>query len=77
VPELSAQLAQLGFDPATVESVITWGIYLTVASVIAAIPTGMIARRRRRSVAGWVILALCLPVVPLLIVWALPAKKEA
>ena len=74
--ELSAQLAQLGFDPASVESIIRWATYLTIASVIAAVPTGLIARRKNRSVAGWVIFELCIPVFPLLLVWVLPARKK-
>jgi hypothetical protein len=76
VGQLSAQLAQLGYDPAAIESMVNWAVYLTIASVIAAVPTGMVARRRKRSVAGWVIFELCVPVVPLLILWALPAKEE-
>jgi hypothetical protein len=74
-PGLSAQLAQLGIDPATVETLIRVSIYLTIASVIAAIPTGVIARRKARSVSGWVIFALCVPLLPLLIVWLLPSRK--
>ena len=74
--QLTALLAQLGYDPATVETMISWAIYLTIASVVAAIPTGMIAKRKGRSVAGWVIFELCIPVVPLLIVWSLPTKRK-
>ena len=74
--ELSAQLAQLGYDPAAIESVIRWSVYLTVASVVAAFPTGMVARSKNRSVARWVIFELCIPVVPLFIVWSLPALKK-
>ena len=74
-PQLSGLLSQLGYDPATVESLLKWSIYLTIASVIAAIPTGVIARRKGRSVGGWVILALCIPLLPLAIVWLLPSRK--
>lgn len=74
--QLSAQLAQLGYDPAAVESMMAWLVYLTIASIVAAVPTGIVARRKNRSVAGWVIFELCIPVVPLLIVWALPAKER-
>ena len=74
-PELTAQLTQFGIDAATAEALIASGVYLTIASVIAAIPTAMIAKRKRRSVAGWVLLALCIPVVPLLLVWLLPERK--
>jgi hypothetical protein len=73
--DLSAQFAQLGIDPATVELLIKVGVYLTIASIVAAIPTGLIARRKCRSVAGWVLFALCIPVLPLLLVWLLPGRK--
>ena len=75
-PQISALLAELGYDPKIVEKMFTVAIYLTVISVIAAIPTGVIARRKGRSVAWWVILELCVPVVPLIVVWLLPANKE-
>ena len=75
-PQLSALLVNLGYDPNTVESLITIGIYLTVVSIVAAIPTGIIARRKGRSAVEWVIFALCIPVLPLLIVWLLPRKKS-
>jgi hypothetical protein len=74
-PQTSALLGELGVDPATVEAVITGSIYLTIASVIAAVPTAVIAKRRGRSVTGWVIFALCVPLLPLAIVWLLPAAK--
>jgi hypothetical protein len=74
-PQLSDLLRELGYDPATVEAIARVGLYLTIASVIAAIPTGMIAKRRGRSVAGWVVFALCVPLLPLLLVWLLPARK--
>ena len=74
-PQLSALLKEVGFDPAIIESLIRWSIYLTIASVLTAIPTGLIAKRRGRSVAGWVLFALCLPVLPMLLVWLLPGRK--
>jgi len=74
-PEINAQLSQLGIDPATAESMIEASVYLTIVSVVAAIPTGVIARRKARSVAGWVVFALCIPVLPLLLVWLLPRRK--
>jgi hypothetical protein len=74
-PQLAELLRQLGYDPATVESMLKWAIYLTIASVVAAIPTGVIARRMGRSVSGWVIFALCVPLLPLAIVWLLPSRK--
>ena len=74
--QLSALLAQLGYDPAVIEAIISGAIYLTIVTVVAAIPTGMIARRKGRSVTGWVIFALSVPLLPLLIVWLLSSKKS-
>ena len=74
--DLSALLGQLGYDPQTVETILEWLVYLTIASLVAAVPTGIVARRQNRSVAGWVIFELCVPVVPLFIVLGLPAKKK-
>ena len=74
-PQLTALLAQFGADSATMQALIRWTVYLTIASVVAAIPTGLIAKRRGRSVSGWVIFALLVPVLPLVIVWLLPAKR--
>ena len=74
-PQLSALLEQFGYTPATVESLMAGAVYLTIASVVAAIPTGLIAKRKGRSVGGWVIFALCIPILPLVLVWLLPARK--
>ena len=74
-PQLAGLLRDLGYDPATVESLIRWSVYLTVAAALAAIPTGVVAKRRGRSVPGWVLFALCVPFLPLLIVWLLPRRK--
>ena len=75
-PQISAMLAQLGYDPATIQAMVTWAVYLTIVSVVAAIPTGVIARRKGRSVAGWVVFALCVPLLPLLLVWQLSTKQK-
>jgi hypothetical protein len=72
--QTSALLSEFGFNPATFESLMKIGIWLTIASLVAAIPTGMIAKRKGRSVTGWVVLELCIPLVPLLVVWLLPAR---
>jgi hypothetical protein len=74
-PQLAALLGQFGVDPAAVKALVEWSVYLTIAAVIAAIPTGVVAKRKRRSVSGWVIFALCVPVLPLLLVWLLPGRK--
>ena len=76
-PQTSALLGDLGVDPATVEAIITGSIYLTIISVVAAVPTAMIAKRKGRSVTGWVIFALCVPLLPLAIVWLLPDSKDS
>ena len=75
-PQTAAPLKEFGYDPATIEAIITGSIYLTIVSVIAAVPTGMIARRKRRSVSGWVIFSLCVPLLPLIVVWLLPGRKD-
>jgi len=74
--QLSELLSQLGYDPATVKSLMDWAIGVTILTIVAAVPTGLIAKRKGRSVTRWVLLELCIPVVPLLVVWLLPAKKK-
>ena len=74
-PQISALLVQLGYDPETIKALISWTVYLTIVTVVAAIPTGMVAKRKGRSVTGWVVFALCVPLLPLLIVWLLSSKK--
>ena len=73
--QLSQLLSQLGYDPATIKSLMDWAIWLTVLTVVAAVPTALIARRKGRSVSGWVIFALCVPLLPWVIVWLLPSRK--
>ncbi len=74
-PQTTELVRQLGFDPSAIEALLSWAIYLTALTVLAAIPTGIIAKRKGRSIGGWVVFALSLPVVPLLIIWLLPSKK--
>lgn len=71
-----AQLNQLGISAETIESALSGLIVLTVLSVVAAIPTAILAKRKGRSVAGWLILALTIPVVPLLLIWLLPKLPD-
>lgn len=73
-PNTAALLSQLGVPPASVEAALAGVLWLTVAAIAAAIPTAVIARRKNRSVAGWLILALSIPVLPLLLVWLLPQR---
>lgn len=71
-----ALLNQLGISTGTIESALSGLIVLTVLSVVAAIPTAILAKRKGRSVAGWLILALTIPVVPLLLIWFLPKLPD-
>jgi len=73
--QTSALLVQLGYDPVAIEAVISDVVYLTIVAVVAAVPTGLIAKRKGRSVSGWVILALSVPLLPLLIVWLVSSSK--
>jgi RsiW-degrading membrane proteinase PrsW (M82 family) len=75
-PQTIAQLNQLGFDAGTLEPLMSGAIYLTVVTVIAAIPTAMIARRKGRSRTFWLLFALSIPVLPLLMVWLLPDLRR-
>jgi hypothetical protein len=73
-PTTQALLVQFGIDPAQIETLISGTLWLTAVAVLAAIPTAMLAKRKARSVFWWVVLALSVPVLPLLIVWLLPVK---
>jgi hypothetical protein len=73
-PNTQALLVQLGIDPAQVEALVSGMLWLTAVAVLAAIPTAMLAKRKGRLVFWWVVLALSIPVLPLLIVWWLPSK---
>ena len=74
-PQLTALLVELGYEPTAVEATVRWAVCLTIIAVVAAIPTGIVAKRKGRSVAGWVIFALSIPLLPLLIVWLISSKK--
>lgn len=73
----AALLRQLGIDPGMVDGLLSGTILLTVVTLLAAIPTGMIARRKRRSRGLWLLFALSVPLLPLLLVWLLPARPPA
>jgi amino acid transporter len=74
-PQISALLLELGYDPKSVDALVSAAIYLTIVAVLAAVPTGVIARKKGRSLARWVIFALTVPILPLVIVWLLPSEK--
>lgn len=71
-PQTIELMRQLGVDPATAESLVFSVTVLTVLAVVAAIPTVIIAKRKRRSPTLWLLFALSIPVLPLLLVWWLP-----
>jgi hypothetical protein len=72
-PQTIDLLRQLGLDAADIESLLTSATILTVLMLVTAIPTAIIAKRRNRSRGLWVLFALSIPVLPLLLVWLLPA----
>ena len=72
-PNTTALLNQLGLDPGLMESLMSGAIWLSVLALVLAIPTGMIARRKGRSKPLWILFALSVPLIPLLLVWLLPA----
>lgn len=71
-PNTAALLNQLGYDTGLVESLLSWTVALTIVMLVTAIPTAMIAKRKGRSTTLWIVLALSIPVLPLLLVWWLP-----
>jgi RsiW-degrading membrane proteinase PrsW (M82 family) len=73
-PQTMALLRQLGFDAADIESLLAGATILTVLMLVTAIPTAIIAKRKNRSRGLWVLFALSIPVLPLLLVWLLPAR---
>ena len=75
-PETIALLKQLGYSTDSIEAALSGMLYLTVLTLAAAIPTGIVAKRKNRSVGGWVLFALSIPVIPLLLVWLLPKLPD-
>jgi hypothetical protein len=45
-------------------------------ALVTAVPTGIIAERKGRSRTLWFLLALSIPLLPLLLVWLLPKLPE-
>ena len=72
-PQTIALLGQLGVSAADIESLLAGATILTVLMLVTAIPTAIIAKRKNRSRGLWVLFALSIPVLPLLLVWLLPA----
>jgi hypothetical protein len=68
-----ALLNQLGVDAADIESLLWSALLLTGLTIVTAIPTAIIARRKGRSRGLWLLFALSIPVVPLLLIWLLPS----
>jgi len=72
-PNTTALITQLGLDAGLMEALMSGAIWISVLTLVTAIPTGMIARRKGRSKTLWILFALSLPVIPLLLIWFLPA----
>jgi hypothetical protein len=75
-PDTAALLNQLGYDAGFIESLLSSAIWLTVVALVTAVPTGIIAERKGRSRTLWFLLALSIPLLPLLLVWLLPKLPE-
>ena len=76
-PNTVALLGQLGISPETAEAAATGMVLLTVLTLATAIPTVMLAKKKGRSVALWLVFALSIPLLPLLLVWLLrPVKRQ-
>lgn len=71
-PNTTAFLNQMGLNASSIESLLSSLIVLTVVALVAAIPTAIIAKRKRRSMAFWLVFALSIPVIPLLLICLLP-----
>jgi len=73
-PQTIELLRQLGVDASNLEPLLASAAILTVATLAAVIPTGIIASRKNRSRGLWLLFALSIPVLPLLLVWLLPPR---
>ena len=76
-PNTTTLLNQLGYDAGSIESLMSGALLITVATLLAAIPTAMIARRKNRSRTLWLLFALSIPLVPLLLICLLPKRPPA
>ena len=75
-PATLALLSQFGIDADAAEAAVTGLLVVTAITLATAVPTAMLARRKGRSVALWLVLALSFPAIPLLAVWLLPAARR-
>lgn len=67
-----AYMIQSGFMASFLDGRTSCLILLIALTVVTAISTSQVAKSKRRSVVGWVSLALAIPVVPLVLIWLLP-----
>ena len=72
-----ALLTQLGINAADMESLLWGATLLTGLTILAAIPTAIIAKGKGRSRGLWLLFALSIPVIPLLLIWLLPPVAAA
>jgi hypothetical protein len=75
-PNTIALLGQLGISAADAEAAMSGMLWLTLLTLATAVPTAMLAKKKGRSVALWLVLSLSIPVLPLLLVWLLPAAAR-
>ena len=76
-PATLAMLNQMGISTPDIDRMLSGVLWLTVITVVFAIPTVWIAKRKGRSQLLWGILALSIPILPLLFVCFLPARKNS
>ena len=76
-PNTVALLRQLGLDAGSIEALASAVMVLTVLTLVTAVPTAIIAKRKNRSRTLWLLFALSIPVIPLLLVWLLPKRPAA
>ncbi len=73
-PNTLALLDQFGIGADAIEAAVSALAIITGLTLATAVPTVIVARQKGRSVAGWLFLALSIPVLPLLLVWLLPKR---
>lgn len=72
-PNTAAVLAQFGVDPSALEPLLFSAAAISVLTLVTVLPTGRLAAKKGRSRNFWMLFALTLPVLPLLLLWLLPA----